>query len=67
MILFKKLKKYRNPKKQVYILELNKICKTATEAAKIIGCSNSLVSKRCKQISEEQFVKIKNYHIRYVN
>lgn len=60
-------KKYRNPKKQIYILELNKICKTATEAAKIIGCSNSLVSKRCKQISEEQFVKVKNYHIRYIN
>lgn len=57
---------YRNPKKKVYILELDKICDTATAAAKLIGCDNSLVSKQCKKVAEGEYALVKNYHIKYI-
>lgn len=33
----------------------------------IIGCDNSLISKKCKTVTGEEFATAKNYHIQYIN
>lgn len=58
--------KVRNPKKQVYVKELDQVFKTATAAAKAIGCDNSLVSKICKHTGTNGYGVAKGYHIKYV-
>lgn len=53
-------------KKQIYVLELDQIFKTATAAAKAINCSSSLVSKVCKKAPLNEYGLAVGYHIKYV-
>lgn len=57
----------RNPKKKIYILELDKVCKTAVEVGKILNCDNSYISKKCKLVKPGEYAIIKNYHICYID
>lgn len=61
----KQITSLRNPKKKVYILELDKIFPTATAAAKAINCDNSSISKACKKVANDDFAIVKNYHVKY--
>lgn len=58
--------KIRNPKKKVYVKELEKNFNSATLASKAIGCSGSLVSKSCKKIKEDGYGLAKGYKVKYI-
>lgn len=58
-------KNIRKPKKQIYVLELDTVFPTAIAAAKAIGCDNSLISKKCKTVKNNEYALAKNYHVRY--